>query len=42
VPGATPASTNPFESFINNLTASPVTLAVILGAAVVLVIAAKK
>ena len=33
---------NPIESFINNLTASPVTLAVILGAAVVLVIAAKK
>ena len=31
-----------FEDFFNNLTKSPVTLAVILGAAVVLVIAAKK
>ncbi len=33
---------NPFGDFFKNLTASPVTLAVILGAAVVLVIAAKK
>lgn len=43
VPGNKPlGATNPFEDFIKNLTASPVTLAVILGAAVVLVIAAKK
>ncbi len=40
-PGATGA-VNPIEGFISNLTASPVTLAVILGAAVVLVMIAKK
>lgn len=43
VPVNTPrGNSNPFSDFLSNLTASPVTLAVIAGAAVVLVIAAKK
>lgn len=46
IPGApsgnTPSVTDSFSSFFSGLTSSPVTLAVILGAAVVLVIAAKK
>lgn len=37
-----PNAKNPFEDFLGSLTSSPVTLAIILGAAVVLVIAAKK
>ena len=42
-PGASGgAAANPLTDFIGNLTKSPTTLAVILGAAVILVIAAKK
>lgn len=40
--GTDPNEKNSFQDFIDSLTKSPVTLAVILGAAVVLVIAAKK
>lgn len=42
IPGDNDGNANPLGNFFSGLTQSPVTLAVILGAAVVLVIAAKK